>query len=189
MRKIKTLIELIIIVALSIIIVSKISSDMNIGKINIRESIHNFMKSEQNQNETYLSAIALNGGNSENTCVYFVSEALRRNNFDISLEVGNTVQLISLLQEKGWKIDKNYKNLRPGDICFTTDSMGNKNGRPSHTYIFMGWVEEGKYDYAYVCDNQANDYNNQIYHKRNIKSIDKANGVSKDAFSFFMKEA
>ena len=58
---------------------------------------------------------------------------------------------------------------------------------PSHTYIFMDWVEEGNFDYAYICDNQAKDYNNQIYHIRNIAIVDKANGFTKDAFSFLMR--
>lgn len=188
MRKLKTIFELIIIVVLSVIIVQKINYDMNnVEKIQVRESLHNFMKSEQNRKETYLAAINLNNGNSENTCVYFIAEVLRRNNFDIPMEVANTTQLISLLKDRGWQKDSNYKNLKPGDICFTTDSNGNKNGKPSHTYIFMGWVEEGKYDYAYICDNQAKDYNNKVYHVRNVKAVDKANGFSKDAFSFFMR--
>lgn len=52
----------------------------------------------------------------------------------------------------------------------------------------MAWVKEGNYDYAYICDNQAKDYENKIYHIRNIKNVDKANGYSKDAFSFFMEK-
>lgn len=187
MRKLKTIFELAIIVVLSVIIIQKINYDMNVGQFQIRESIHKFMQSEKNQNDIYLAAINLNNGSSENTCVYFVSEVLRRNNFDIPKEVSNTTQIVSLLEKRGWAKDTNYKNLKPGDICFTTDSNGNKSGKPTHTYIFMGWVEEGKYDYAYICDNQAKDYNNKIYHIRNIRTEVMLNGLKKDAFSFFMR--
>ena len=52
----------------------------------------------------------------------------------------------------------------------------------------MKWVDESHFDYAYICDNQAKDYKNKVYHIRNIKVVDKANGYSKDAFAFFMKK-
>jgi hypothetical protein len=51
----------------------------------------------------------------------------------------------------------------------------------------MGWVKEGSYDNAYICDNQAKDYDNEIYHIRNIKDRANVNGITKDAFSFFLK--
>ena len=111
-------------------------------------------------------------GKTANTCVYFVSEALRKIDIPVPEGICNTSQLISVLEERRWKKDANYKNLKPGNIVFTTDVAGNKNGTPTHAYIFMGWVEEGSYDYAYICDNQAKDYGGQTYHIRNIKSPD-----------------
>lgn len=151
------------------------------------KKVYNYLKDENNQRKVYNKAVKLNGGDSANTCVYFVSEVLRRNGISIDESTCNTEQLINILKDKGWKKINNYKELEPGDLCFTTDSLGNKKGISSHTYIFMGWVEEGSFDYAYICDNQAKDYNNQVYHIRNIAVVDDANGFTKDAFSFFMR--
>ncbi len=189
MRKIKIIIELIIIVILCIIIAIKVNHDYKKESQILRQEIHSFLQNEKNRVDTYQAAVKLNKGSSENTCVYFIAEVLRKNNFEIPKETANTSQILSILKDKGWQKDSDYKNLKPGDICFTTDAKGNKNGIPTHTYVFMGWVEEGKYDYAYICDNQAKDYNNKVYHVRNIKSVDKANGFTKDSFSFFMKDA
>jgi len=61
--------------------------------------------------------------------------------------------------------------------------MPDKPGVPSHVYVFMGWVEDGKTDYAYVCDGQVEEYGT-ILHKRNI-SIATA---QKDKFSFFLRK-
>lgn len=153
----------------------------------LRKRMFSYMKNESNQQEVYQAAIALNGGKSANTCVYFLSEVLRRNGIDIPKSTANTSQILSILKGMGWKKDTDYRNLKPGDIGFTTDAYGDKNGIPTHTYIFMGWVEEGNYEYAYIVDNQAKDYNNQVYHISNIKNVGEANGYTKEAFSFFMK--
>ena len=153
----------------------------------LAKSVFSYMKEENNQKEIHKAAMELNYGESANACVYFVSEALRRNGISIPKEICNTQQLTALLKNNGWKKYKDYKALEPGDLCFTTDHLGNKEGVPTHTYIFMAWVEEGNYDYAYICDNQAKDYDGNTYHIRNIKDIDKANGFTKDAFSFFMR--
>jgi hypothetical protein len=189
MKKLKIIIQLVIIVVLCLIIVNKVKQDSIEEKVMLRQGIHKFLQSEKNRTDAYKAAVKLNQGNSENTCVYFISEVLRRNNFEIAKEIANTTQIISILKEEGWQKDSDYKNLKPGDICFTTDAKGNKNGVPTHTYVFMGWVKEGNYDYAYICDNQAKDYDNKVYHVRNLKVVDKANGFTKDSFSFFMKAA
>ncbi|MCM8710228.1 hypothetical protein M2651_04200 [Clostridium sp. SYSU_GA19001] len=47
MRKIKIIIELIIIVILSIIIIQKVNSDIKMGKLQLREDIHNYIQSEK----------------------------------------------------------------------------------------------------------------------------------------------
>lgn len=152
-----------------------------------REYVYELLKNEVNQKDIFSAAIDLNNGTSANSCVYFASETLRRSGISIPKKVANTAQLIYTLKNKQWKKSINYRELQPGDICFTTDEKGNKEGLPTHTYIFMGWVQEGNYKYAYICDNQAKDYENKVYHIRNISVQDKINGNSKEAFSFFMR--
>jgi len=152
------------------------------------KDVYNFLENEVNRKEVYNVAAKLNKGSSANTCVYFIAEVLRRNNFKVPSETNNISQFLSLLKARGFKKQSNYKELKPGDICFSTDDNGDKNGVPTHTYIFMKWVKEGSYDYAYICDNQAKDYKGKVYHVRNINVVDKANGFSKDAFAFFMKK-
>ena len=188
MKRVKFIIELIIIIVLCVVIVNKAREEFGTSNLQVRESIYKYLKSEKNQMQIYEAAMKLNNGSSQNTCVYFISEVLRKNKFQIPKETCNTGQMIALLEKEGWEKDNNYKNLKPGDICFTTDDKGNKNGVPSHTYVFMGWVKEGNYDYAYICDNQAKDYGNKVYHVRNISITANANGYKKDAFSFFMKD-
>lgn len=188
MKRVKFIIEIIIIIVLCVVIVNKAREEFGTSNLQVRESIYKYLKSEKNQMQIYEAAMKLNNGSSQNTCVYFISEVLRKNNFQIPKETCNTGQMIALLEKEGWEKDNNYKNLKPGDICFTTDDKGNKNGVPSHTYVFMGWVKEGNYDYAYICDNQAKDYENKVYHVRNISITASANGYKKDAFSFFMKD-
>lgn len=154
----------------------------------LRKNIYNYLQNQKNRLTVYETASKLNNNSTQNACVYFLSEVLRKNDYSVPNSVCNTGQLISYLKARGWSKSTDYKALRPGDICFTTDEKGNKNGVPSHTYIFMGWVKQGSYDYAYVCDNQAKDYGGKIYHIRNIKIKGSANGYEKDAFSFFMEE-
>ncbi|MFD3156990.1 hypothetical protein ACFIJ5_09035 [Haloimpatiens sp. FM7330] len=178
------LIPLTLFLTISVIFISTFQSKMY--NSNLRKKIYNSMTKSKNRITAYNKAVNLNNGASANTCVYFLSEVLRMNGEKINNSVCNTNQLLDIMKEEGWKKEKNYKKLRPGDICFTTDSKLNKYGTPSHTYIFMKWKEKGKYDYAYVCDNQAKDYDWKIYHIRNIAKVDYSNGHSKDPFSFFM---
>jgi hypothetical protein len=48
----------------------------------------------------------------------------------------------------------------------------------------MGWVNPGKYDYAYVVDNQARLFNGQVYHVRKLDTPDPVQNT--DAMAFFM---
>jgi hypothetical protein len=91
--------------------------------------------------------------------------------------MNRTSNFSSYLSAQGWKKSFDYKQLKPGDICFTT-YVG---GIPSHTYIFMGWVKEGEFKNAYVVDNQIYDYKS-AYHIRNISYATK----DKEAFYYFM---
>jgi len=152
----------------------------------IQTRIYNYLLKSNNRLKVYEKAALLNNGSTENTCVYFICEVLRANEVKISKSICNTTQLVPLLQDQNWVKDTNYKNLKPGDLCFTTDSKLNKNGIPSHTYIFMGWVNSNSYDYAYVCDNQAKDYNGKIYHVRNICVSAVVDGKIKEPFSYFL---
>lgn len=152
----------------------------------LHNSMYTFLQNESNRISSYSSAVELHNGNPSNTCVYFISEVLRRNNYQVPPHMGSVAKFISFLMENGWVKVTDYKYLKPGDLCFSTDSHGDKDGVPSHTYIFMGWVEEDNYDYAYICDNQARDYENKVYHIRNIAVTDKVKGFIKDPFNFFM---
>jgi len=187
MKKIKSIILVIVITSMAIIFSKNIKPNVQAENLSLNNNLYNFLQDKGNRIEVYNSAIELNKGSSENTCVYFISEVLRKNNFMVPMETSNTEQIISLLKENGFKKQSNYKKLMPGDICFTTDANGEQTNFPTHTYVFMKWVKEGNYDYAYICDNQAKDYKGKIYHIRNINVVDKSNGFDKDAFAFFMK--
>jgi hypothetical protein len=188
-KKGKLIVIVLVVINIAILFSEHNKPKTKVENIYSNKSVYDFLENEENRNDVYGAAVKLNQGSSENTCVYFISEILRRNNFDIPMETSNTAQILSLLKEEGFTKQSNYKNLMPGDICFTTSESGSKEGTPSHTYIFMKWVKEGSYDYAYICDNQAKDYKGKVYHIRNIKVVDKANGFQKDAFAFFMKKA
>ncbi len=153
----------------------------------LKEQLHQYMLVKANRLEVFNSAVALNDGKTLNTCVLFASEAMRRNGIPIPEGTCNTTQLISALEDRKWQKDESYQDLQPGDIVFTTDASDDKYGKPTHCYIFMEWAEKGSYDYAYICDNQAGDYKGKLYHIRNIKNIERVNGMTKEAFAFFMK--
>ncbi|GAA0738952.1 hypothetical protein [Clostridium oceanicum] len=187
MKKVIVLFGLILCVTVSIFACMKIKNNNEYKER--REKIHTFLQSSSNRVQVYSRAVNLNRGKSANTCVFFISEVLRRNDYKVPDSMCNVVEFISFLEKKGWKKETNYKKLQPGDLVFTKDSTeGNSHGTPNHVYVFMGWVEEGKYDYAYIADNQAKDYNNKIYHIRNVTVVNKINGYTKDPFSFFMKK-
>lgn len=150
------------------------------------ENIYDCMTKKDNRLKAYSRAVALNGEKSINTCVYFLCEVLRMNGENIADSVCNTTQILDIMKDEGWKKERDHRKLKPGAICFTTDSSLNPNGTPTHTYIFMGWKEQGLYDYAYICDNQAKDYDGKIYHLRNIIKVDDKGGNTKEPFGFFM---
>ena len=111
-----------------------------------------------------------------------MSEILRSNSFAIPVGTSTVKQLLTELTSMDWKKNTDFTKLEKGDICFTTD-MPKKPGVPSHAYVFMGWVEDGKTDYANICDGQIQ-ANGDILHKRNV-SISVA---GKDKFSFFLRK-
>jgi hypothetical protein len=145
----------------------------------LQTSLYNYLTIPANRKSIEKSARRLNRGNHHNTCVYFVSESLRRVGLMVPKSVCNTRQLVPFLKSKGWKVSYNLQELKPGDICFTTN---NALGSPSHAHVFMGWVKSGSTDYAYIVDNQSIDYNGNTYHIRNIRKKLR----DKDATRFFM---
>jgi len=187
MKKGGLIVLVIVITSIALIFSKNIKANTQGEDHSLNQNIYNFLENDKNRKDVYGAAIELNQGSSANTCVYFISEVLRRNNLNVPKETNNIDQIIPILEDSGLEKQRNYKNLMPGDICFTTNSKGDKNGIPTHIYVFMKWVVEGSYDYAYICDNQAKDYKDKVYHIRNINVIDKSNGYDKDAFSFFMK--
>lgn len=151
------------------------------------QKLFNYLSEENNRQKVMKGVFRLNYGRTMNGCVYFVAEALRQNGIDIPNATANTAQLLAQLKNKGWTtIVKDYKQLQPGDICFTTDGMGG-DGDPSHTYIFMGWASTDNYDYAMVCDNQESSYGS-VYHKRNIVKTERIKGEKKDIFRFCIRK-
>lgn len=145
----------------------------------LQASLYNYLTVEANRKSVEKAARKLNRGNPHNTCVYFISESLRRVGFIVPKRVCNTRRLVSYLNSKGWKVSYNLQDLKPGDICFTTN---NALGAPSHAQVFMGWAKSGSTDYAYIVDNQSYDYKGKSYHVRNIRRKQK----DKDATKFFM---
>lgn len=155
-----------------------------------QEKEHNrlfdYLSEEANREVVIQRALQLNYGQHTNACVYFVAEALRRNGVNTPDATCNTIGLIAQLEDKGWTRSTDYKSLRPGDICFTMDQNHGK-GAPAHSYVFMSWVSPDNYDYAMICDNQADRYG-AVYHKRNIVNLDVYKGEEKEPFHFFMRK-
>ncbi|ADK15909.1 MULTISPECIES: cell wall-binding repeat-containing protein [Clostridium] len=153
-------------------------TDTSASHSELQKNLYNYLSDEDHRQSVLSRAIELHGGDTSNNCVYFQSEALRRSGLtDLPEWVCNTVQFTSQLLQRGWTKCEDLAQLRPGDICFTT------NG-PSHTYTFMKWCDPKSYDYAYICDNQGNEYGGNAYHKRNV---DFATSL-KDAIAYFMYE-
>lgn len=186
-RQLKKLLIIITSITLLLTTLYVIKSSYNIrSSKKLGENIYNSMKIKENRIKIYNAAVKLNKGDSANTCVYFISEVLRTNGEKINHGICNTSQILDIMKKNGWKKETDYKKLKPGDICFTTDEKLNKKGIPTHTYVFMGWKDENKYDYAYICDNQSKDYDNMIYHLRNVTKNIEVKGSAKEPFSFFM---
>lgn len=144
----------------------------------IQTNLYNYLMNYDNRQAVMQRAVELHNGDYSNNCVYFASEALRRAGLsNLPESVANTRTLTSKLKAMGWKVSTDLSNLMPGDICFTT-SYGYG---PTHAYTFMKWVDPNSHDYAYICDNQGNEYGN-VYHKRNVSFAT----VEKDAISYFM---
>jgi len=144
--------------------------------------IFEYLNIEKNRTSVLKKAVELNKGSQKGVTIYLLSEILRLNSVDIPTSTFNVNQLMECLTSMHWKKDNDFNQLEKGDICFTTD-VPKKLGVPSHAYVFMGWVQDGKTDYAYVCDGQIEQYGT-ILHKRNISIPTTKN----DKFKFFLRK-
>ncbi|AWI06435.1 Ig-like domain-containing protein [Clostridium drakei] len=145
-----------------------------------QKNLYNYLSNADNRQSVIARAIELHGGDLSNNCAYFASEALRRAGLsDLPESVCNTRTLTAQLLSRGWKKSDNLDELKSGDICFTIayDSTG-----PTHTYVFMKWVNPDDHRYAYICDNQGNEYEGDPYHQRNINFATE----TKDPIAYFM---
>ncbi|MGI1660169.1 MAG: cell wall-binding repeat-containing protein [Desulfitobacterium sp.] len=138
--------------------------------------LYNYMLNKDHQVSVHNRAVALHSGILINNCVYFQAEALRRVGFNIPNSMANVAKFSNYLTQLGFKKDTNIKSLKPGDIVFTV-----KN---THAYTFMGWVNPGSYDYAYIVDNQARSFGGQVYHVRKVNGVDP--DLHTDPMAFFM---
>ena len=163
-------------------IVTKSSTESTIKPILSQEKIYGYLNVEENRTSVLKKAMELNKGSKTGVTVYLLSEILRSNGFAIADSTSTVKQLVTDLTSMEWKKNTDFTKLEKGDICFTTD-VPKKPGVPSHTYVFMGWVEDGKTDYANIIDGQVQEYGN-ILHKRNIS----ISVTEKDKFSFFLRK-
>lgn len=163
-------------------IVTKSTVDSTVTTSTSQEKIYEYLDVEANRKSTLDKAVGLNNGNKTGVTVYLLSEILRSNEIAIPDETSTVKKLVADLTSMDFKKNTDFTKLEKGDICFTTD-VAKKPGVPSHAYVFMGWVEDGKTDYANICDGQVQEYGD-ILHKRNI-SISVS---GKDKFSFFLRK-
>lgn len=144
--------------------------------------LYEYLNVLENRASVLSKSIELNNGSKNGITVYLLSEILRANTYDIPVGTSSVKDLVTALTSLGFKKNSDFTQLEKGDICFTTDVPENP-ATPSHTYIFMSWVEDGKTDYANICDGQVQEFGTTL-HKRNLSiSTD-----GKDQFSFFMEK-
>lgn len=129
----------------------------NYSHSNINYQLFKYMTDSTNQSSVDSTAILLHGGRTDNNCVYFASEALRRVGVGIPKATCNTYEFENVLQSLGFVSCYDLSQLKPGDIVFT-------NGY-THVYIFMGWDSDG---YAFIVDNQSYNFDNKILHRRQV---------------------
>lgn len=146
----------------------------------LNSKIYTYLTDSKNRTTSLNKATALNKGNSKGLATTFVAQVLRDNGYTISDKIINTDALVKQLENDGWEKITDYNKLEPGDVCFTVKST---SGAPSHTYIFMGWVQAGKTDNGYIVDSQISEYKD-TYHQRNIS----VSTPKKDKFDFFMRK-
>jgi len=150
--------------------------------VETRTKIYEYLNVEANRITILKNAVDLNKGSQKGVTVHLLSEILRVNTIAIPVGTSSVEQLMKALISMDWKKNTDFTKLEKGDICFTTDMPG-KPGVPSHSYVFMGWVTDGKTDYANVCDGQIDEFGTTL-HKRNIAITT----TQKDKFGFYLRK-
>jgi hypothetical protein len=148
------------------IVIYKVYNDTNIAS-----QIVSFLNLQSNLDLAEGQALNLHGGDDSDNCVYFSSSVLRDIGINVPTDMANTQHYVPFVVSQGWTEDYDVNDLYPGNICFT---VSDGTGYPTHTYIFMGWVNPFDHTLAYVADNQSN-----VIHIRSM--IDAPNT---DAFGF-----
>jgi|GEM_PF-2285744 len=129
----------------------------NYSHSNANYQLFKYMTDINNQMSVDNTAVWLHGGATDNNCVFFSSEALRRIGVNIPRSVANTYQLENELKGRGFAYSYDFSQIKPGDIVFTNNY--------THVYIFMCWDRDG---YAYIVDNQRTSYGNLVLHRRKV---------------------
>lgn len=139
---------------LRIRVVSNLEADKlpTVNQTQLSYNISDYLNSNYNINSVLTRAIQLHDGNTSNNCVFFSSEVLRRLGYNVPLYMANTETYVPYLLNNGWSPYCSVDQLAVGDICFT---INNSTGYPTHTFIFMGWVNPNNHNMAYVVDNQS----------------------------------
>lgn len=150
----------------------------------LSQALYTYLSTQENRASVGDRANELHGGTMHNSCVYFASEALRRAGVKIPDSMAWIPTFIEELESQGFKTSYDLEQLKPGDICFTTDVNGVVGGRPTHAYIFMGWESPGV---AWIADNQVYDYGD-VYHTRSMEFhyLKDMKDKPKEATAFFM---
>ncbi|MCB2294171.1 hypothetical protein LGK95_11650 [Clostridium algoriphilum] len=161
---------------------AKVAKPNVVKPVDAPTKIYEYLNVETNRTDVLKKAVKLNDGSKKGVTVYLLSEILRSNGITIPSKTTTVKQLKESLISKGWKNDTRFSQLKPGDICFTTDMPG-KTGSPSHAYVFMSWTEKGKTDYANIIDGQLDEFST-ILHKRNLS----VSTTKKDKFSFYLRK-
>lgn len=134
-----------------------------------------YLRSSANIQATNRTAIQLHDGVNENNCVFFSSTALRAVGFWVPYSMCNTGEYTNYLLGKGWNKQTNVSLLTPGCVCFTVDDG---LSYPTHTFMFLDWVNPDDHTLAYVADNQSNDVH--------VRSLIDAPGI--DALAYFLHQ-
>jgi hypothetical protein len=116
-----------------------------------------------------------------NGCVAFVSTALRRVGVAVperGLRDGEGVSRITraltgfLEEELGWRRITHTRELRPGDLVFTSDAPCCP-GYPAHVFVFEGWRSRAR-GIALATDNQG---------RRRTRPLAGAPGIDRFAYA------
>ena len=138
----------------------------------IFSNLASFLSVQANIETVEAQAVSLHRGDTSNNCVYFSSSALRDTGINVPSYINNTGSYVPYLNSLGWVKDYNINSLYPGTICFT---ISDGTSHPTHTFVFMGWVNPFDHTQAYVVDNQDSTVH--------IRSMIDAPGT--DAINFF----